>query len=152
MSVEQKTPLLDVKNLKTYFYTEDGIVRAVDGVSFEVYPGEVLGLVGESGCGKSVTSLSIMGLISKPGRIDEGEILLDGENLLKLPEDEMTKVRGNRISMIFQQPQTALNPVFKVGDQLAEVLNVHQDLGKPNELSAELEIQSCQSRKGHREC
>ena len=123
-------PLLEVKNLKTYFYTEDGVVRAVDGVSFEVYPGEVLGLVGESGCGKSVTSLSIMRLISKPGRIDAGEILLDGENLLTIPEDEMMKVRGNRISMIFQQPQTALNPVFKVGDQLSEVLNVHQDLGK----------------------
>ena len=102
----------------------------MDGVNFEVYPGEVLGLVGESGCGKSVTSLSIMRLISKPGRVDAGEILLDGENLLKLPEEEMIKVRGNRISMIFQQPQTALNPVFKVGDQLAEVLNVHQDLGK----------------------
>jgi oligopeptide/dipeptide ABC transporter ATP-binding protein len=123
-------PLLEVKGLKTYFYTEDGVVRAVDGVNFEVYPGEVLGLVGESGCGKSVTSLSIMRLISKPGRVDAGEILLDGENLLDLPEEEMTKVRGNRISMIFQQPQTALNPVFKVGDQLAEVLNVHQDMGK----------------------
>jgi oligopeptide/dipeptide ABC transporter ATP-binding protein len=123
-------PLLEVKGLKTYFYTEDGVVRAVDGVNFEVYPGEVLGLVGESGCGKSVTSLSIMRLISKPGKIDEGEILLDGEDLLKLPEDEMIKVRGNRISMIFQQPQTALNPVFKVGDQLSEVLDVHQDLGK----------------------
>src|SRR5512143_3667856 len=123
-------PLLEVKGLKTYFYTEDGVVRAVDGVNFEVYPGEVLGIVGESGCGKSVTSLSIMRLISKPGRIDAGEILLDGENLLELPEEEMMKVRGNRISMIFQQPQTALNPVFKVGDQLSEVLNVHQDLGK----------------------
>src|SRR5688500_12734924 len=123
-------PLLEVKGLKTYFYTEDGVVRAVDGVNFEVYPGEVLGLVGESGCGKSVTSLSIMRLISKPGRVDEGEILLDGENLLDLSEDEMMKVRGNRISMIFQQPQTALNPVFRVGDQLSEVLSVHQDLGK----------------------
>ena len=123
-------PLLEVKGLKTYFYTEDGIVRAVDGVDIEVYPGEVLGLVGESGCGKSVTSLSIMRLISKPGRVDAGEILLDGENLLEFPENEMIKVRGNRISMIFQQPQTALNPVFKVGDQLAEVLDVHQDLGK----------------------
>ena len=123
-------PLLEVKGLKTYFYTEDGVVRAVDGVNFEVYPGEVLGLVGESGCGKSVTSLSIMRLISKPGKVDAGEILLDGENLLDLSEEEMTKVRGNRISMIFQQPQTALNPVFKVGDQLAEVLNVHQDMGK----------------------
>jgi oligopeptide/dipeptide ABC transporter ATP-binding protein len=123
-------PLLEVKGLKTYFYTEDGIVRAVDGVSFEVYPGEVLGLVGESGCGKSVTSLSIMRLIAKPGKVVEGEILLDGENLLTFPEEEMIKVRGNRISMIFQQPQTALNPVFKVGEQLAEVLDVHQDLGK----------------------
>jgi oligopeptide/dipeptide ABC transporter ATP-binding protein len=128
--MDNSKPLLEVKGLKTYFYTEDGIVRAVDGVNFEVYPGEVLGLVGESGCGKSVTSLSIMRLISKPGRVDEGQILLDGENLLNLPEDEMTKVRGNRISMIFQQPQTALNPVFRVGDQLSEVLSVHQDLGK----------------------
>ena len=123
-------PLLEVKGLKTYFYTEDGVVRAVDGVDFEVYPGEVLGLVGESGCGKSVTSLSIMRLISKPGRVDAGEILLDGEDLLEFPEDEMIKVRGNRISMIFQQPQTALNPVFRVGEQLAEVLDIHQDLGK----------------------
>jgi oligopeptide/dipeptide ABC transporter ATP-binding protein len=128
--MDNSRPLLEVKGLKTYFYTEDGIVRAVDGVNFEVYPGEVLGLVGESGCGKSVTSLSIMRLISKPGRVDAGEILLDGENLLDLPEDEMIKVRGNRISMIFQQPQTALNPVFRVGDQLSEVLSVHQDLGK----------------------
>jgi len=130
LAMNQSKPLLEVKGLKTYFYTEDGIVRAVDGVDFVVYPGEVLGLVGESGCGKSVTSLSIMRLISKPGRVDAGEILLDGENLLDLPEEEMIKVRGNRISMIFQQPQTALNPVFKVGDQLAEVLDVHQDLGR----------------------
>ena len=90
-------PLLEVKGLKTYFYTEDGVVRAVDGVSFEVYPGEVLGLVGESGCGKSVTSLSIMRLIAKPGRVAEGEILLNGKNLLELSEKEMTRVRGNRI-------------------------------------------------------
>ncbi len=128
--MNESKPLLEVKGLQTYFYSEDGVVRAVDGVDFEVYPGEVLGLVGESGCGKSVTSLSIMRLISKPGRIEAGQILLDGENLLELPEEEMIKVRGNRISMIFQQPQTALNPVFKIGDQLAEVLNVHQDLGK----------------------
>ncbi|HEU0292422.1 MAG TPA: ABC transporter ATP-binding protein [Anaerolineales bacterium] len=128
--MQNNKPLLEVKGLKTYFYTEDGVVRAVDGVDFDVYPGEVLGIVGESGCGKSVTSLSIMRLISKPGKIDAGEILLDGENLLNLSEEEMSKVRGNRISMIFQQPQTALNPVFKVGDQLAEVLNVHQDMGK----------------------
>ncbi|MBI5296180.1 MAG: ABC transporter ATP-binding protein [Chloroflexi bacterium] len=122
--------MLEVKKLKTYFNTEDGLVRAVDGVSFDVYPGEVLGLVGESGCGKSVTSLSIMRLIAPPGKILEGEILLDGKNLLELPENEMIKVRGNRISMIFQQPQTALNPVFKVSDQIAEVLNIHQDFGK----------------------
>src|SRR5574339_1296840 len=97
-------PLLEVKALKTYFYTEDGVVRAVDGVNFEVYPGEVLGIVGESGFGQSVTSLSIMRLISRPGRIDEGEILLDGENLLNFSGEEMIQVRGNRISMIFQQP------------------------------------------------
>jgi oligopeptide/dipeptide ABC transporter ATP-binding protein len=128
--VAPKKPLLEVKSLKTYFYTEDGTVRAVDGVDFEVYPGEVLGLVGESGCGKSVTSLSIMRLISAPGKVEAGEILFDGVNLLELPENEMIHVRGNRISMIFQQPQTALNPVFKVGDQIGEVLNIHQGLGK----------------------
>jgi oligopeptide/dipeptide ABC transporter ATP-binding protein len=128
--VAPKKPLLEVKSLKTYFYTEDGTVRAVDGVDFEVYPGEVLGLVGESGCGKSVTSLSIMRLISAPGKVGAGEILFDGVNLLELPENEMIHVRGNRISMIFQQPQTALNPVFKVGDQIGEVLNIHQGLGK----------------------
>src|SRR6202142_2083447 len=125
-----KKPFLEVKNLKTHFFTEDGVVHAVDGVDFVVYPGEILGLVGESGCGKSVTSLSVMRLISPPGKILEGEILLDGINLLNLSEDEMMKVRGNRISMIFQQPQTALNPVFKVGDQIAEVLSIHQDFGK----------------------
>ncbi len=130
MAKTGQKPLLEVRGLKTYFYTEDGVVSAVDGVSFEVYPGEVLGLVGESGCGKSVTSLSIMRLIAPPGKITEGEILLDGENLLSLSEDEMTRVRGNRISMIFQQPQTALNPVFRVDNQIGEVLNIHKDFGK----------------------
>ena len=130
MSNETNKPLLEVKNLKTYFFTEDGVVKAVDGVDFKVFPGEVLGLVGESGCGKSVTSLSIMRLISQPGKVLEGEIVFDGQDLLKLTENEMTHVRGNRISMIFQQPQTALNPVFKVGNQIGEVLNIHQDLGK----------------------
>jgi oligopeptide/dipeptide ABC transporter ATP-binding protein len=125
-----KQPLLEVKNLKTYFYTEDGTVRAVDGVDFFVYPGEVMGLVGESGCGKSVTSLSIMRLISPPGKIIAGEILFEGKDLVKASEEEMIQVRGNRVSMIFQQPQTALNPVFKVGDQIAEVLGVHQSMGK----------------------
>jgi len=125
-----KEPLLEVRNLKTYFYTEDGVVKAVDGVDFYVNPGEVLGLVGESGCGKSVTSLSIMRLIAQPGKIIEGEILFEKKDLIKASEDEMVKVRGNRISMIFQQPQSALNPVFKVGDQIAEVLNIHKDMGK----------------------
>lgn len=123
-------PLLEVKNLKTYFYTEDGVVHAVDGVDFHVAPGEVLGIVGESGCGKSVTSLSIMRLISAPGKIMEGEILFDGKNLVDADEEEMMQVRGNRISMIFQQPQSSLNPVFKAGDQISEVLNIHQDFGK----------------------
>ena len=130
MARTDKKPLLEVKNLKTHFFTEDGVVHAVDGVDFVVYPGEILGLVGESGCGKSVASLSVMRLISPPGRVLEGEILLDGTDLLNLSESEMMKVRGNRISMIFQQPQTALNPVFKVGDQISEVLSIHQDFGK----------------------
>ena len=122
--------LLDVRNLKTYFFTEDGVVKAVDGVDLTIRPGEVLGLVGESGCGKSVTSLSIMRLISAPGRIMEGEILFDGIDLAKLSETEMAAMRGDRISMIFQQPQSSLNPVFKVGDQVAEVLSIHQRISK----------------------
>jgi oligopeptide/dipeptide ABC transporter ATP-binding protein len=125
-----KNPLLEIKDLKTHFFTEDGVVHAVDDVDLVIYPGEILGLVGESGCGKSVTSLSVMRLVSLPGKVLEGKILLDGLDLLKLPETEMMKVRGNRISMIFQQPQTALNPVFRVGDQIAEVLSIHQDFGK----------------------
>lgn len=127
---ETKQPLLEVKNLKTYFFTEDGVVHAVDGVDFHVYPGEVLGIVGESGCGKSVTSLSIMRLIGQPGKIVDGEIIFDGKDLVKAKEQEMMQVRGNRISMIFQQPQSSLNPVFRAGDQISEVLNIHQDFGK----------------------
>jgi oligopeptide/dipeptide ABC transporter ATP-binding protein len=132
---QQSTPvgqgaMLEVRNLKTYFYTEDGVVKAVDGVDFSVNRGEVMGLVGESGCGKSVTSLTIMRLIGVPGRVVEGEIIFDGQDILKMSENEMMKLRGNRISMIFQQPQSSLNPVFKVGDQIAEVLNIHQSLGK----------------------
>jgi oligopeptide/dipeptide ABC transporter ATP-binding protein len=124
------TPLLEVRNLKTYFYTEDGVVKAVDGVDLTVRRGEVLGLVGESGCGKSVTSLSIMRLIGIPGKVVEGKILFDGRNLLELSEAEMVNMRGNRMSMIFQQPQSSLNPVFKVGDQVAEVLQSHQRMSK----------------------
>jgi oligopeptide/dipeptide ABC transporter ATP-binding protein len=124
---KKSQPLLEVKNLRTYFFTEDGVVKAVDGVDYEVYPGEVLGLVGESGCGKSVTSLSIMRLVGVPGKVIEGEILFEGQDLLKLPEDEMVKIRGDRISMIFQQPQTSLNPVFMAGDQVAEVFEIHKN-------------------------
>jgi oligopeptide/dipeptide ABC transporter ATP-binding protein len=120
--------LLEVHRLKTYFYTQDGVVKAVDGVDFSVRRGEVLGLVGESGCGKSVTSLSVLRLIGQPGRIVEGEIIFDGQDLLRLPESEMVHVRGNRISMIFQQPQSALNPVYRVGGQIAEVLEIHKNL------------------------
>lgn len=129
-SVVSDENLLEVRNLKTYFFTEDGVVKSVDGVDFTVKRGEVLGLVGESGCGKSVTSLSIMRLVGVPGRVLEGEIFFDGKDILKMSENEMMKLRGNRISMIFQQPQSSLNPVFKVGDQIAEVLNIHQSLGK----------------------
>ncbi len=122
--------MLDIQGLKTYFYTEDGVVKAVDGVDLYVRRGETLGIVGESGCGKSVTSLSVMRLISPPGRIVAGKIIFDGVNLLTLPEREMTKIRGNRISMIFQQPTSCLNPVFRIGDQIAEVLNIHEGLGR----------------------
>jgi oligopeptide/dipeptide ABC transporter ATP-binding protein len=123
--VEQKQPLLEVQDLKTYFFTSDGVVKAVDGVDFEVYPGEILGLVGESGCGKSVTSFSILQLVDQPGKIIEGRIFFEEENLLELDESEMVKMRGDRISMIFQQPQSSLNPVFKVGSQIAEVFQIH---------------------------
>jgi oligopeptide/dipeptide ABC transporter ATP-binding protein len=122
--------ILDVKNLQTYFFTEDGVVKAVDGVDFYVNRGEVLGLVGESGCGKSVTSFSVMRLVGIPGKVVGGEIVFDGRNLLDVSESEMMHIRGNRISMIFQQPTSCLNPVFKVGDQISEVLDIHQSLGK----------------------
>jgi len=121
---------LEVKGLKTAFYTEAGAVRAVDDVSFDVRRGEVLGIVGESGCGKSVTSLSIMRLVSPPGRVVAGQILFDGEDLLQMTEKQMMDIRGNRISMIFQQPQSSLNPVFRIGNQLEEAIILHQDVSK----------------------
>ncbi len=121
-------PLLEVRGLKTSFHTRDGIVRAVDGIDFHVDRGEIMGLVGESGCGKSVTSLTIMGLVAKPGRVEAGEILFDGQDLLKLSGDDMRKLRGDRISMIFQQPTSSLNPVWDVGTQLTEVLRVHRNM------------------------
>jgi oligopeptide/dipeptide ABC transporter ATP-binding protein len=123
--------LLRVRNLETSFFTPEGQVRAIDGVSFEIDEGKTLGLVGESGCGKSVSSLSIMRLIpSPPGQIVGGEILYRGRDLLKLGNDEMRKIRGNEISMIFQEPMTSLNPVFTVGNQIGEAISLHQGLGK----------------------
>ena len=120
--------LLDIRDLRTYFHTQDGVVKAVDGVDFSVRRGEIVGLVGESGCGKSVTSLSVMRLIAYPGKIESGEIWFDGVNLLGLPRREMTHIRGSRISMIFQQPTSCLNPVFDTGHPLVEVLEIHQAL------------------------
>jgi oligopeptide/dipeptide ABC transporter ATP-binding protein len=121
-------PLLEVKGLRTSFYTSDGVVRAVDGIDFYVDRGEIMGLVGESGCGKSVTSLSIMGLVARPGRVEAGEVLFDGQDLLKLKPDQMRRLRGDQLSMIFQQPQSSLNPVWDVGRQIAEVLEIHRGM------------------------
>ena len=126
-----KNPLLEIRSLSVHFDTEEGVVRAVENVTLRVEPGEVLGLVGESGCGKSVTGLATLGLISiPPGRIVSGEILFDGKRLLEMNEKEMEKVRGNDISMIFQEPMTSLNPVFTIGDQIMEAIMLHQGLGK----------------------
>ena len=122
--------ILEIKNLKTHFFTGKSPVKSVDGVNLAVDRGQTLGIVGESGSGKSVTSLSIMRLISHPGKIVDGEIVFEGKNLLKLSEKEMRAIRGNEISMIFQDPMTALNPVFTVGDQISEVIRLHQNLPK----------------------
>lgn len=122
--------LLEIRGLKTYFFTEDGVVKAVDGLDLEVARGETLGVVGESGCGKSVTMFSVMRLVGHPGRVVDGEIMFDGQNLLDLSEREMQQLRGNRISMIFQQPLSSLNPVFRIGDQVAEVFEIHQSISR----------------------
>src|SRR6267143_7040266 len=122
--------LLEVRNLQTHFPTRAGLVRAVDGVSFYLDRGELLGLVGESGCGKSKTALSIMRLISPPGKIVCGEIIFYGNDLLKLPEADMREICGDDIAMIFQDPMTSLNPVFKVGEQIAEALRLHRELSR----------------------
>jgi oligopeptide/dipeptide ABC transporter ATP-binding protein len=133
--------LVDIRNLKTYFYTEDGVVPAVDGVDLYVKRGETLGVVGESGCGKSVTSLSVMRLIaSPPGKIVDGEILFEGEDLVKKSEAEMRKIRGNDISMIFQEPMTSLNPVYTIGDQIGEAIVLHQGLSKKEALDKAVEM------------
>jgi oligopeptide/dipeptide ABC transporter ATP-binding protein len=118
--------LLKVQGLKTYFFLERGVVKAVDGVDFEIKKGEILGVVGETGCGKSVTALSIMRLISSPGKIVEGKIIFEGEDLLKKSSEEMRKIRGTKIAMIFQDPHTSLDPVFTIGSQIAEPIKLHQ--------------------------
>jgi peptide/nickel transport system ATP-binding protein len=122
--------LLEVRNLQTQFPTRAGLVRAVDGVSFHVERGELLGLVGESGCGKSITALSVMRLISQPGKITGGEILFEGENLLLATDERMREIRGDDIAMIFQDPMTSLNPVYTVGEQIAEALRLHRKMSR----------------------
>ncbi|KNF07678.1 oligopeptide transport system, ATP-binding protein OppD [Gottschalkia purinilytica] len=123
--------LLEVNNLKTYFYTSNGIVKAVDGISFNIESGKTLGIVGESGCGKSITSMSILKLIqAPPGKIEEGEVIFDGKDLLKVSDEEIRRIRGNEISMIFQEPMTSLNPVFTIGYQIMEVIMLHQKVNK----------------------
>ncbi|MGQ0848142.1 MAG: ABC transporter ATP-binding protein [Actinomycetota bacterium] len=133
-------PLLDVKRLKTHFFTRDGTVKAVDEVSFSVDRGEVLGLVGESGCGKSITSLSILQLVPYPGKVVAGEVWFDGRNLLELDKDQMPKLRGKRIAMIFQQPQSSLNPVYRAGEQIGEAMEIHLDLSEEDVDARVLEL------------
>jgi len=133
--------LLEVQALKTYFYTFYGVARAVDDVSFQLAPGEVLGLVGESGCGKSVTAQSVLRLIPEPpGRIVHGRILFDGHDILAIPMDEMRSIRGKRISMIFQEPMSSLNPVYTVGDQIGEMFSLHQGSSKRESLGRAVEM------------
>ncbi len=135
-------PLLEIKGLKTHFFTQDGIVKAVDGVSFAIGDGKTLGVVGESGCGKSVTAMSVLGLVSRPGKIVAGQILLDGRDLVKLPENDLREVRGNDIAIIFQEPMTSLNPVFTVGDQIAEVAGMHLHIDRKAAMARAVEMLS----------
>lgn len=139
MREKNNKSILEISDLKTYFYTEDGVVKAVDGVDFHVNTGEIVGLVGESGCGKTVTSLSIIGLVAAPGKV-EGKIEFNGRDLLKLSTEEISEIRGNHMSMIFQQPQTSLNPVLTVGDQITEVLHIHQDIEKKDAWDKAIEM------------
>ena len=136
--VKKPKKLLQVKNLKTYFYTEEGVVKAVDGVSFDIYEDEIMGLVGETGCGKSVTALSILQLVREPGKIIEGSIIYKESNVLDLPESEMREFRGNNMTMIFQDPLNSLNPVISAGDQVGEVFLLHQKDDLKRELDERL--------------
>jgi peptide/nickel transport system ATP-binding protein/oligopeptide transport system ATP-binding protein len=132
--------ILDIRDLKTFFYTYDGVAKAVDGISYRLSAGETLGIVGESGCGKSVSALSILRLIpDPPGRIVEGQIFFKETNLLELAYDRMREIRGNRISMIFQEPMTSLNPVFTVGNQIAEAFRLHQGLKRKEALEKSID-------------
>ncbi|MBI3014081.1 MAG: ABC transporter ATP-binding protein [Candidatus Tectomicrobia bacterium] len=133
--------VLEIRNLKTYFFTPEGVAKAVDGVSFTLHQGETLGLVGESGCGKTVTALSILRLIpSPPGRIVGGQVLLEERDLIPMAEAELRRIRGNQISMIFQEPMTSLNPVFTIGNQIAEVLTLHQGLNHRDATARAVEL------------
>lgn len=133
-------PVLEVDHLRTSFFTDDGEVPAVDDITFHVNEGEILGVVGESGCGKSVTSLSIMGLIQKPGKIVSGNILFNGKDLTKLPEKKMREIRGNEIAMIFQEPMTSLNPLFTIGNQLIEAIKIHHKWSKKEAVDRAVEM------------
>jgi oligopeptide/dipeptide ABC transporter ATP-binding protein len=132
--------LLEVKNLQTYFFTREGLVKAIAGIDFTINSGETLALVGESGCGKSVTALSLLRLVPEPGRIVAGEISFAGLDILHIPEEEIRRVRGNRIGMIFQEPMTSLNPVFRIGDQIIESLRLHRGHGKEKSTRIALEL------------
>jgi len=132
--------LLEIKDLTTHFFTRSGVVKAVDNLSLGLRKGRVLGLVGESGCGKTVTALSVLNLVPYPGKIVSGRIYFEGRDLLALPSEEMRKVRGAKISMIFQEPMTALNPVFTVGNQIAEVLTTHLDVTKKQAMDSAVEL------------
>ncbi|MFQ6026996.1 MAG: ABC transporter ATP-binding protein [Dehalococcoidia bacterium] len=137
----QNEVVLEVENLQTYFRTRWGTVKAVDGVSFDLRKGETLGIVGESGCGKSVTMLSLMRLIPEPpGKIMNGRIVLDGQDLLELSENEMSKIRGSQIALIIQDPMTSLNPVFSIGNQVAETIKIHQDLPRKGVMDSVLSV------------
>ncbi|MAJ28574.1 MAG: peptide ABC transporter ATP-binding protein [Planctomycetes bacterium] len=134
-------PLLSIEDLKTWFYTDDGVARAVDGVSYAIRPGETLGVVGESGCGKSVTAMSILQLVpTPPGKYVGGKIMFKGENLLDKEEAEMRKIRGKEISVIFQEPMTSLNPVFRVGDQIGESLRLHEGMSRAEARERSIEL------------
>ena len=133
--------LLEISNLTTHFFTQDGVVKAVDGIDYDLEEGEVLGVVGESGCGKSVHALSIMRLVpSPPGRTIAGEVVFEGEDLLKMDDSEMRNIRGNRIAMVFQEPMTSLNPVLTIGRQLTETLELHQKMNKQQAKSRAAEL------------